>query len=169
MTSDLSDHPAPSRRPYQWLCLAGFVLVCLGVGWIGGQITVPALAAWYPTLVKPSITPPDWLFGPVWAGLYGLMGIAAWRVWRTPPQPGRRRAFGLFFLQLALNLVWVLLFFGAHAVGAAAIELALLFAVVVLTSRIFGQLERTAGILLLPYAAWLAFALFLNVEIWRLN
>jgi len=167
-----SDAPTPAglpRRPHQWLYLAGFVLLCLGVGYVGSGVTAPALDVWYPSLAKSTLNPPDWLFGPVWTALYGLMGVAVWRVWRTPPQPGRRRALGLFFLQLALNLVWVLLFFGAHAIGAAAIELAILLMLVIFTSRAFGALERPAGILLLPYAAWLAFALFLNVEIWRLN
>jgi tryptophan-rich sensory protein len=169
MPSDVPQSAELPRRPHQWLYLAGFVLLCLGVGLVGGQITAPALVGWYPSLAKPAFTPPDWLFGPVWTALYGLMGVAVWRVWRTPPRPGRRRALGLFFLQLALNLAWVLLFFGAQAIGAAAIELAVLFALVVLTSRAFGSIERVAGLLLLPYAAWLAFALLLNVEIWRLN
>ena len=166
MTSG-ADAPPRSRSG---LVLLGFVALCLAVGYVGGAVTAPAVASWYPTLVKPGFNPPDWIFAPVWTALYVLMGIAAWRVWRNSPgQPGRRRALGLFFLQLALNLTWVLLFFGAHAIGAAAIELAVLFALVILTSRVFGALERVAGVLLLPYAAWLAFALLLNLEIWRLN
>ncbi len=159
----------PSRRQ-SWLVLLGFVLLCLVVGYIGSRIVAGPAATWYPALVKPGFNPPDGVFGPVWTALYVLMGVAAWRVWRTSPQrPGRRRALGLFFLQLALNLAWVLLFFGAHAIGAAAIELAVLFVLVAMTARAFGALDRVAGLLLLPYAAWLAFAALLNFEIWRLN
>lgn len=169
MPSDALKPAALPRRPHQWGYLAGFVLLCLGVGITGARLAEPALVIWYPSLAKPGFTPPDELFGPIWTALYGLMGVAVWRIWRTPQQAGRRRALGLFFLQLALNLAWVLLFFGAHAIGAAAIELAVLFALVILTSQAFGALERVAGILLLPYAAWLAFALLLNVEIWRMN
>jgi len=163
-----------SSRRQGWLVLPGFLLLCLVVGYIGSRIAAGPATSWYPTLAKPSFSPPIQVVGPIWSpiwiALYVLMGIAVWRVWRTPSQQsGRRRALGLFFLLLALTLAWVLLFFGAHAIGAAAIELAVLFAFVVMTVHAFGALDRVAGFLLLPYAAWLGFAALLNFEIWRLN
>jgi len=158
----------PPRR-HGWLVLVGFVLLCLAVGYAGGQVTAPAVANWYPTLAKPSFNPPDWVFAPVWTALYVLMGVAAWRVWRTSPQPGRRRALGLFLLQLALNLGWSLVFFGLQAVGVALIEIVVLLALILVTMIAFWRLDRFAGLLLLPYAVWVGFATSLNFMIWRLN
>ena len=158
----------PPRR-HSWLVLGGFLLLCLAVGYVGGRVTAPAVASWYPTLVKPSFNPPDWIFAPVWTLLYLLMGVAAWRVWRTPSQPRRRRALGLFMLQLALNLGWSLVFFGMRAIGAALIEILVLLAVIFATAIAFWRLDRWAGLLFLPYAVWVGFAAILNFTIWRLN
>lgn len=157
----------PPRR-HGWLVLGGFLLLCLAVGYVGGRVTAPAVASWYPALVKPSFNPPDWIFAPIWTVLYVLMGIAAWRVWRMPP-PGRRRALGLFLVQLALNLGWSLVFFGLQAVGAALIEIGVLFSLIIATMIAFWRLDRWAGLLFLPYAVWVGFAAILNFTIWRLN
>jgi tryptophan-rich sensory protein len=146
-----------------------FVGLCLAVGAMGGWVTADSVKTWYPTLDKPSFTPPDWIFGPVWTALYVLMGIAAWRVWRKA-RPGQARIpFALFVIQLALNFTWSAMFFGAHRIGVAVAVIVILEAVILATLVAFRRIDGPAAILLVPYALWVAFATLLNVAIWRLN
>lgn len=154
--------PLPSRN---WLALAGFVVVCQLAG-IVGALATNADSAWFNQLAKPAWNPPAGVFAPVWTTLYALMGIAAWRVWRT----GRgARALPLFFMQLTLNAAWSFLFFGAHAVIAAFIEIVVLWLAIVLTTLAFARVDRTAAWLMLPYLAWVSFAAVLNGAIAVMN
>ena len=148
--------------------LAASLAVAFAVAGIGGWVTAGSVSSWYPTLTKPSFNPPAWIFGPVWTALYALMAIAAWRVWRKL-RTVRHGALRLYGAQLALNLLWSFLFFGAHQIGWALIEIALLFAAIIATMIAFGRIDRAAGFCFAPYAAWVAFAAVLNAEIWRLN
>ena len=151
--------------------LTGLVLslaLAFAVSAIGGWVTAGSVSTWYPTLAKPGFNPPDWIFGPVWTALYALMAVAAWRVWRTLGTV-RNRALVLYGVQLALNLLWSILFFGAHRAGWALIEITLLFAAIIATMIAFWRIDRPAGFCLLPYAAWVGFAALLNAAIWRLN
>ena len=154
----------------QWAVLAGFIALCLGVGAVGGWVTAPAVRDWFPTLVKPSWNPPAWVFAPVWTTLYVMMGIAAWLVWKRDPRfSGVRLALFLFFVQLALNCLWSFLFFGARAPGLALVDIVALFVVLGLTVAAFFPHSKPAGFLLLPYLAWVGFAIALNASIWWLN
>ena len=116
-----------------------------------------------------SWSPPAWVFGPVWTTLYVVMGLAAWRVWRTPATPARRRALILYAVQLALNLAWSLIFFGLRQPGLALIDIAQLLAAILAATVAFWRLDRPAGLMMAPSIAWVAFASALNFEIWRLN
>jgi tryptophan-rich sensory protein len=153
--------------PHHKTALLAFILTAQAVGAAASLVTVPAVANWFPDLVKPGSQPPDWLFAPVWVALYLLMAVAAWRVWRTR---GLQSApLVLYAIQLALNFAWSFIFFGAHLLGAALAEIALLFVFVVATAIAFWRVDRLAGAMLLPYAAWVGFATALNYEIWILN
>ena len=110
-----------------WLSLAGLIVLCEGVGLMGGRWTGPEIPGWYRTLAKPSFNPPSWIFAPVWSTLYLLMAIAVWLVFNSPASSARTLGLILFILQLALNLAWSWIFFRKHAIGAAAIEVALLW------------------------------------------
>ena len=154
-------------RKNQWLVLAGFILVPLAVGMIGGLATAPSIESWYRTIAKPDWTPPDWVFGPVWTILYIMMGVAAWLVWKTRDRVAP--AMVLFGVQLALNLAWSLLFFGARSPGLALIEVVFLWTSVLLTMLAFFGRQSTAGWLLVPYLAWVSFAALLNFVIWSMN
>lgn len=152
--------------------LVGLVIalaLCLGVGALGAVWTAEGVRDWYPTLAKPPITPPNWLFGPVWTALYLLMGYAAWRVWRRAGFAGAPAALALFAAQLALNLAWSYLFFGRHWIGAAFAEIAVLLAAIIVTALAFAHHDRLAAWLMLPYAAWVGFASVLTGWIWVLN
>ncbi len=132
----------------------------------------PALGAWappgewYASLNKPSWNPPSWVFGPVWTLLYIAMAIAAWLVWR---RGGQRRALTFYAVQLVLNAAWTPLFFGLKMPGLAFAEILLLLATIIVTARTFSRVMPLAGLLLVPYAAWVTFAAYLNFTLWRLN
>jgi tryptophan-rich sensory protein len=154
-----------NRKTTELLMLFALLAATLAVGYVASLATVPNIAGWYAGLHKPSFNPPDGIFAPVWTALYVLMAIAAWRVWRK----AGLRPLGLYALQLVLNGLWSFIFFGAHAIGAALAEIVLLLALVLAMTGSFWGKDRIAGLLLLPYAAWVLFALVLNAAIWRLN
>jgi tryptophan-rich sensory protein len=153
----------------RWIGLAGLIVICEGVGLMGGRWTAPEIPRWYRTLAKPSFSPPSWIFAPVWTTLYLLMAIAAWLVFNAPASPIHTVALSLFVLQLALNLAWSWIFFRKHALGAAVLEVAVLWCSIGATMCLFGQISATAAWLISPYWAWVTFASILNVTIWRLN
>ena len=150
--------------------LIGFFLICFAAAAIGGTATGSSLGTWYQSLRKPALTPPGWVFGPVWTILYSFMAIAAWLVWRR----GRgtkagRRAMIFFSAQLALNALWSILFFGLQLPGAALVDIGLLWASIVGWLVASWRLDRRAAFLIAPYLAWVSFAAYLNFQIWRLN
>jgi tryptophan-rich sensory protein len=124
---------------------------------------------WYEALNKPSWTPPPWVFGPIWTILYFAMGIAAWLVFVSGGWSRHSSALLLFITQLIFNGVWSLIFFGAHKIGLAFIEIVILWFLVIVTLVLFWRAQKWAGILLIPYLAWLTIAAALNFSIWRLN
>ena len=156
-----------NRKTVELLTLFAFLAMTLTVGFVASLVTVPNIPSWYHALAKPSFNPPDGVFAPVWTGLYVLMAVAAWRVWRKAGLLSR--PLELYAVQLALNGAWSLLFFGAHAVGLALAEIALLLVLILATMQSFWNRDRIAGLLFLPYAAWVLFAGALNAAIWRLN
>ena len=160
--------PLPSRAR-DLAGLAAFVLVCLGISALGGWATASSVGSWYPTLAKPAFNPPNWVFAPVWTVLYVMIALSGWRVWRERGFARARGALGVYALQLALNLAWSFVFFGAQAIGAGLVVIVLLLAAIVANARLFFAIERVAGWLLVPYAAWVAFATVLNAALWRLN
>lgn len=124
---------------------------------------------WYDTLAKPPWTPPDWLFAPAWTLLYVLIAIAGARAWLRVPPAQRRKVFTPYFIQLFLNAGWSALFFGLHLPVVALVELVLILAAIGMTMNRFLPHDRSAGLLLLPYLAWVAFAGSLNGAIAWLN
>ena len=146
-----------------WASLMGFIALTAAAGFIGSRF-LPG--DWYAALAKPSFNPPNSVFAPVWSTLYLLMAIAAWRVWRLPATGS---AIGLWITQLVLNAAWSWLFFGRHLIGAALIDIVGLLALISVTTAMFFRRDRTAGWLMTPYVAWVAFASVLNAALWQLN
>jgi tryptophan-rich sensory protein len=120
-------------------------------------------------LKKPTWNPPGWIFGPVWTALYLSMAVAAWLVWRRRPGVNITPAMLLFALQLILNLFWSVLFFGMRNPMLAFFEIILLWVAILLTTIACWRIRPKAGMLLLPYLAWVGFAALLNFSIWRMN
>jgi len=160
-------------KSIRWPRLLISIVVCLGAGGLGSIPTAKALKEWYPSLEKPSFNPPNAIFGPVWTLLYILMGVAAYLVSERGDEEASaeliRRAESLFAVQLGLNTVWSVLFFGLRSPLAALIELAALWIAIVMTIRSFAKVSRPAALLLAPYLAWTTFAAALNASIWWLN
>lgn len=151
------------------LGLLAFVGLCLAVSALGGVITASSVGTWYQELRKPPFNPPDWIFAPVWTALFIAMGVAAWRVWRGPRSRARALALSAFCLQLGLNLVWSALFFGLRRIDWALAEIVVLLLAIVATAILFWRVDRLAGLLFVPYAAWVAYATLLNAALYLLN
>jgi benzodiazapine receptor len=147
------------------------VVTCLAIGYLSGMVTRSAIVTWYPTLVKPSFNPPNWVFAPVWSMLFIMMGVAAGLVWNRLEFEKEivKKALIFFAIQLALNALWSYLFFGLHNPMLAGLEIIVLWLMIYETYIQFSKVNRIAGYLLIPYLAWVSFAAVLNGSIWWLN
>ena len=156
------DPKRAARRP-----LLIFILLTLVVGAGASIFTEPSIPTWYAHLVHPAIAPPNWVFAPVWTTLYVLMAVAAWRVWRVTGS--RAKEMAAYGVQLALNFTWSAIFFAAHQIGLAMIEIALLVLAILVTALLFARRDWLAGLLFLPYLGWTGFAAVLTHAFWLLN
>jgi benzodiazapine receptor len=139
-------------------------------GFLGSFFTISAIPDWYSALLKPSFNPPAWVFGPAWTVLYLLMGIAFYLVWEKYERGQKSRpAFFCFFVQIVLNALWSILFFGLRSPFAAFIEILLLWIFILLNIVFFSRVSRLAAWLLAPYLGWVSFAAFLNFQLYWLN
>ena len=128
------------------------------------------LDPWYADLVKAPWNPPTWVYGPVWTFLYVLMAIAVWNVYTSKgSKKDKGIAYALYFIQLLTNGFWSLLFFGWKMVGWSSLEIFLTIAVVGWMTFHYFRISKSAGLVLVPYLAWLIFASTLNIAIWILN
>lgn len=148
------------------LTVPAIVLAGSASGWLSGS---GYGNAWFAALEKPFFMPPGWAFGLVWPLLYALMGIALAMVLAQPRSDRRRTALTLFVVQLALNLAWSPIFFAAHDIGLAKLVVFAMAAVAAGAAGQFFRLRKAAGLLLVPYLAWLVFAAVLNSAIEALN
>jgi tryptophan-rich sensory protein len=156
------DPKRAARRP-----LLFFILVTLIVGAGASVFTDPNIPTWYAGLVHPAFAPPNWLFAPVWTTLYVVMAVAAWRVWRIAGTKSPEVA--AYVLQLIFNFAWSAIFFAAHQIGLAFIEICVLVVLILATTILFARRDWLAGLLFLPYLVWTAFAAFLTHAFWTLN
>lgn len=146
------------------------IVVCLSTGVLGSLATRDSLNTWYADLAKPLFVPPNWAFGVVWPILYAVMGISVFLIWsKGTTERQVRVALGLFALQLVLNGLWSPIFFGLRMMALALIEIVLLWLALLVTIRAFWRISKTAACLLLPYLAWVSFAIALNAAFWYLN
>lgn len=146
------------------------ILICQSAGIFGSVFTVEAVTDWYSTLTKPTFAPPDWVFGPVWIILYFLMGVSLYTVWVSESKPKIRNAFFIVFgIQLTLNALWSLLFFGLKSPILGLIDIILLDIMVIVTIIYAKSISKFAALLLVPYLVWIIFASILNFAIFLLN
>lgn len=147
------------------------VAACLAIGYTSGMVTRSSITTWYPTLIKPSFNPPNWIFAPVWTTLYAMMGVAAGLVWHEIKSNEEvvKKALIFFLIQLGLNALWSYLFFGLHNPMLAGLEIIVLWLMIYETYVQFSKINKLAGYLFIPYLAWVSFAAVLNGSIWWLN
>ena len=145
------------------------LVVVYTTAFFGSYFTFPSISGWYVHLVKPSFSPPNWIFGPVWTVLYLMMTISFYLIWEKKKLINIKQPVRLFCLQLLFNFFWSLLFFGLHQPFFAFIDIILLWIFILLTILEFKKKSKTAGYLLIPYLLWVSFALILNLSIVLLN
>lgn len=146
------------------------IIICELVGIAGSIFTVPAISNWYLTLNKPSFSPPNWIFGPVWTLLYLLMGVSVYLIWNKGLKNRKiREALVIFSAQLFLNFLWSFLFFGLRSPILGLINIVALWLVILLTIVKFHQFSKPAAYLLFPYLLWVSFASLLNFSILLMN
>ncbi|NYT00543.1 MAG: tryptophan-rich sensory protein [Methanocellales archaeon] len=150
--------------------LVSSIVICQLAGVIGSFFTFPSITTWYAALEKPSFNPPNWLFSPVWITLFILMGISLYLVWSQGTKTKYVKiALTLFGIQLALNILWSLIFFGLKSPFFAFIEIVILWVAILATIFKFSKISKTASYLLIPYILWVSFAAVLNFSIWVIN
>ncbi len=154
----------------KFIKLVAAIFLCQLAGIIGSVFTMDAITGWYETLTRPIITPPNWLFGPVWITLYTLMGIALYMIW----QEGLKKrdvkfAFIFFILHLAVNAAWSIIFFGFNALWLSVSVILVLLVMIIASIILFWDISRIAALLLVPYLLWVTYATALNVSIAVLN
>ncbi len=153
----------PPTRSRSLLVLIGFIVVTF-IAPLFALISPPG--DWYASLNKPSWNPPGWLFGPVWTLLYLMMATAAWLVWT---RCGWGKALGFYGIQLVLNAAWTPIFFGAHQLGWALMDIIAMWMAILVTMVAFFRVCKVAGGLMVPYFGWVSFAMVLNYTLWRMN
>lgn len=137
---------------------------------IGSFFTLGAIDSWYNTLEKPFLSPPNWIFGPVWTVLYALMAVAAWLVYlQRPRSPQKNKALVVYGAHLVVNALWSIVFFGLHAPLLAFGVIVVLYLLILYTTYLFYQTRRISGLLFMPYILWVSFASYLNLMIILLN
>ncbi len=149
-----------------WPCLA-FVVLCLAISSISGWVTAHNVNDWYATLIQPSYSPPNWVFGPVWTVLYIMIGIAGGLLWVQ--RKSHPWAFRWYIVQLIINFAWSFVFFGAELIGWALLDICLLWASILITIICAYRANRWAAFLLMPYFMWVSFAVTLNASLFYLN
>lgn len=154
-------------KKLSWPVLLLFFALVEGIGALSGALSGDT-GAIYQSLALPPLSPPGWLFGIVWPVLYGLMAIAAYLIYRSGDACAPRTLFW-FFVQLALNFFWPLIFFRGGLYWAAALVILLLDCLVLYTISQFRSISPLAARLMIPYLLWLLFATYLNVGVALLN
>ncbi len=153
-----------------WMKLVISLLLPQAAAAVGAYFTITGTGTWYQQIQKPAWNPPSWLFAPVWTTLYILMGIAFYLVWTSKaPELKKKKAMGLWGVQLVLNLFWTIIFFHQHQLGWATIEILLLLLMIGATIIAFANINCLAAGLLVPYLAWVGFASYLTYTIWTMN
>ena len=152
------------------LIAIGFIILSQLAGVIGSFFTFDSVTSWYAFLERPDFAPPNWVFAPVWITLYTMMGVSAFFVYDKGFEKQEvRLAMGLFGLQLGLNALWSIFFFGLRSPLLGLICIAALWSAIVLTIASFWRISKKASIILVPYLLWVSFASILNYFIWALN
>jgi translocator protein len=156
-------------KAHQFGKLIVSLLLPLGLGGVAGMFTTDAIPGWYASLNQPSFNPPNWIFGPVWTGLYTIMGISMFMIWSLETGNKRNQALIIFIIQLLLNFCWSFFFFYFKMIGIALIDIIALWIMIVAMMVKFYKLKPLAAYINFPYLLWVTFATVLNAAYFLLN
>jgi len=157
-------------KNFNFLHLLVFIIASELIGSLGSIFTIKSIPGWYSTLVKSPLTPPNWVFAPVWIILFLLMGISGYLIWQLGWNKKKVRSALYFFIaQFTFNVLWSFLFFGLKSPFGAFLEIIILWFFILLTLREFIKVRPIAGWLFLPYFLWVTFASYLNFSVAFLN
>ena len=146
------------------------ILIVFLAGSVGTIYTLKEITTWYVSLTKPGWTPPNWAFGPIWSTLYVLMGISLFLVWREGlDRKDVRIAILIFAIQLFLNVLWSLVFFGTHNIFGGLVFVIILWISILINIIVFYRVSKPAAIILIPYLIWVSIASYLNYSVFILN
>ena len=160
----------PEEAKMDIVKLVASLAICFAAAAIGSVSTYSEIPTWYARIQKPWFTPPNWVFGPVWTLLYAMMGISFYLIWMKGLKDKRvPQALGAFALQLGLNALWSILFFGLHNPLLAFVEIIFLWIAIAATISLAMKVSRLGGLLLIPYLCWVSFASLLTLSVWDLN
>ena len=151
------------------LKLIASLIIAFSASAIGGLATSQNISGWYEALEKPFFNPPNWVFAPVWTVLYALIGISLYLIWSNESKITKGRAYLIFAVQLGLNTLWSIVFFGLHQTWWGLFVVMALLISIVFNLLIFKKISKLAGYLLTPYLLWVSFATCLNLAIAILN
>jgi len=146
------------------------IIICQLAGLIGAIFTSPNIPTWYASLTKPFFNPPSWVFAPVWTVLYTMIGISIYLIWQQRTSHNlANKSIMIFVLQLILNSLWSIAFFGLKSPLLGLIVIVALWIAILATILMFREISKTAANLLIPYLLWVSFATILNFSILLLN
>lgn len=157
------------KQKKPWISLFVFLLLCFLVASVGSLWTKEGVTTWYSTLIKPSWTPPAWVFGPVWSILYAMIAVSGWLIYQANHSRQRIVALIFYSIQLFLNFIWSFLFFSLRSPILGFIDILLLCVFIALTIIQAWRVRPLASILLIPYLLWVMYATTINAGIWILN
>ncbi|MFA5178291.1 MAG: TspO/MBR family protein [Candidatus Paceibacterota bacterium] len=158
-----------NKRITNAFTLIGFIIFVLGVGFLSSFFSGSAVKEIFLYLNKPFFAPPAWVFAPAWTILYILIGISAFLIWQKKDEKNIKPAIAIFFIQLFLNYIWSIIFFGNLNYFLAFIDISLLWISIVIMMTVFLKISKPAGLILIPYLLWVSFASILNYYVWILN
>ena len=158
-----------STKTANIITLTGFIIFVLGVGFLSSFFSGSAVKEIFIYLNKPVFAPPAWVFAPAWTILYILIGISAFLIWQKKDEKNIKPAIAIFFIQLFLNYIWSIIFFGSLNYFLALIDIGLLWVSILIMMIIFFKISKPASLILIPYFFWVSFASVLNYYVWILN
>ncbi|MEI8004583.1 MAG: TspO/MBR family protein [Bacteroidota bacterium] len=139
------------------------------IGAVSGFFTSNAIPVWYASLTSPAISPPNWIFGPVWTVLYILMGVSFYLIWCQPASKAKSWALAVYFIQLLLNFAWSFFFFYFKHIGLALMDIVILWLCIPVMISLFYRIKPAAAYINIPYFLWVSFATILNAAFFKLN
>lgn len=154
-----------NKKTKQIIFLFSFITLCLLTGYLSSQLSGISMADNYQYLDKPFFAPPAWIFAPVWFILYVLMGVSAYLIWRLREKENVKKPLVLFFVQLVLNLIWPIIFFGLGQHMWAFVDIVALLILIIMMILSYSRVSKASAYLLFPYLLWVGFASMLNLSI----